>query len=45
MLIGALAGVEMSLGIAGIPHRAGGVQAAMDSLAAAAGGEATRKAA
>ena len=32
MLIGALAGVEMGLRAAGVPHDAGGVQAAMDSL-------------
>jgi alanine-glyoxylate transaminase/serine-glyoxylate transaminase/serine-pyruvate transaminase len=32
MLIGALAGVEMGLRAAGVPHNAGGVQAAMDSL-------------
>ena len=35
MLMGTLAGVEMGLGQAGIPHRKGGVQAAMDYLAAA----------
>jgi alanine-glyoxylate transaminase / serine-glyoxylate transaminase / serine-pyruvate transaminase len=32
MLIGGLSGVEMGLRAAGVPHRAGGVQAAMDSL-------------
>ncbi len=32
MLVGSLAGVEMGLGAAGVPHNAGGVQAAMDSL-------------
>jgi len=32
-LIGALSGVEMSLGLAGVPHSKGGVQAAMDYLA------------
>ncbi len=32
MLIGSLAGVEMGLRAAGVPHLAGGVQAAMDSL-------------
>jgi alanine-glyoxylate transaminase/serine-glyoxylate transaminase/serine-pyruvate transaminase len=37
-LMGTLAGVEMGLALAGVPHRAGGVQAAMDSLRAAAGG-------
>ncbi len=35
-LLGTLAGVEMALGLAGIPHRKGGVQAAMDELAASA---------
>ena len=33
MLMGTLAGVEMGLRAAGVPHKAGGVQAAMDSLA------------
>jgi alanine-glyoxylate transaminase / serine-glyoxylate transaminase / serine-pyruvate transaminase len=32
MLAGTLAGVEMALALAGVPHRAGGVQAAMDAL-------------
>lgn len=32
-LLGALSGVEMSLGLAGVPHAKGGVQAAMDYLA------------
>jgi alanine-glyoxylate transaminase / serine-glyoxylate transaminase / serine-pyruvate transaminase len=32
-IIGALAGVEMSLALAGVPHRKGGVQAAMDCFA------------
>ena len=32
MLMGTLAGVEMGLRAAGVPHRSGGVQAAMDSL-------------
>ena len=36
MLIGTLAGVEMGLGLAGVPHRQGGVQAAMQYLAEAA---------
>ncbi len=35
-IIGALAGVEMGLALAGVPHRAGGVQAAMDYFSAAA---------
>ena len=43
-IIGALAGVEMGLGLAGVPHRKGGVQAAMDYLAAQSRGE-TRAAA
>ena len=34
-IIGALAGVAMGLGLAGVPHRKGGVQAAMDYLAEA----------
>ncbi len=34
-IIGALAGVEMGLEIAGVPHRKGGTQAAMDYFAAA----------
>ncbi len=32
-LIGPLGGIEMGLRIAGVPHRAGGAQAAMDYLA------------
>ncbi len=32
-LMGTLAGVEMGLAVAGVPHRAGGVQAALDYLA------------
>ena len=35
-IIGALAAVEMTLALAGIPHRQGGVQAAMDYLLAVA---------
>lgn len=31
-LVGALSGVEMSFGLAGVPHSKGGVQAAMDYL-------------
>ena len=34
-IIGALAGVEMGLALAGVPHRKGGVQAAMDYFAEA----------
>jgi alanine-glyoxylate transaminase/serine-glyoxylate transaminase/serine-pyruvate transaminase len=33
MLCGTLAGVEMGLAAAGVPHRSGGVQAAMERLA------------
>ncbi|MGE3844588.1 MAG: alanine--glyoxylate aminotransferase family protein [Vicinamibacterales bacterium] len=36
MLAGTLAGVEMGLGLAGVPHRAGGVAAAMSVMAAQA---------
>ena len=32
MLIGALANTEMALALAGVPHKKGGVQAAMDYL-------------
>jgi alanine-glyoxylate transaminase/serine-glyoxylate transaminase/serine-pyruvate transaminase len=35
MLAGTLSGVEMGLGLAGAPHKAGGVQAALKSLAGA----------
>ena len=38
MLLGALAAVEMALGLAGVPHGKGGVAAAMDYLAEAARG-------
>jgi len=34
MLAGTLAGVEMGLEVAGVPHRRGGVQAALDYLSA-----------
>lgn len=44
-IIGALAGVEMALGLANVPHRVGGVQAAMAYLAEAARGTAATKAA
>ena len=37
MLMGTLCGVEMGLGLAGVPHRAGGAQAAMTHLAATRG--------
>jgi alanine-glyoxylate transaminase/serine-glyoxylate transaminase/serine-pyruvate transaminase len=36
MILGALAAVEMSLELAGVPHAKGGVAAAMDVLSAAA---------
>jgi len=32
MLMGALCGVEMGLKLAGVPHKAGGAQGAMDYL-------------
>src|SRR5690606_40450173 len=32
MLMGTLAGIEMTLGLTGVSHERGGVQAAMDSL-------------
>jgi alanine-glyoxylate transaminase / serine-glyoxylate transaminase / serine-pyruvate transaminase len=35
MLAGTLSGIEMGLRLAGVPHRAGGVMAALDSLAPA----------
>jgi len=34
MLLGALAAIELALGDAGVPHKRGGVEAAMDSLRA-----------
>jgi aspartate aminotransferase-like enzyme len=34
MLMGTLCGVEMGLRLAGVPHKKGGAQAAMDYLAA-----------
>ena len=36
MMMGALAGTEMALTLAGVPHKKGGVQAAMDYLVSAA---------
>ena len=46
MLAGTLSGVEMGLALAGVPHRRGGVQAALDHLAATAGtGDARKEAA
>jgi alanine-glyoxylate transaminase/serine-glyoxylate transaminase/serine-pyruvate transaminase len=35
MLMGALANTEMALALAGIPHKKGGVQAAVDYLISA----------
>ena len=35
MLMGTLSGVEMGLRVAGVPHKAGGIMAAIDSLAPA----------
>jgi len=40
MLMGALAGTEMALALAGIPHKKGGAQAAMDYLVSAHGSSA-----
>src|SRR5690606_20998509 len=37
MLAGTLSGVEMGLALAGVPHRAGGVQRALEHLTEAAG--------
>ena len=42
MLAGTLSGVEMGLQLSGAPSRKGGVQAALDYLAAEAGGADTR---
>ena len=36
MLMGTLSGVEMGLGVAGVPHQRGGAQRAMDYLKSAA---------
>jgi alanine-glyoxylate transaminase/serine-glyoxylate transaminase/serine-pyruvate transaminase len=44
MLCGTLAGVEMGLELAGVPHRKGGAQAAMDYLARTAAEELARAA-
>src|SRR5207237_1739844 len=43
MLAGTLAGVEMGLSLAGIPHKKGGVAAALEYLATTAKGLATVK--
>jgi alanine-glyoxylate transaminase/serine-glyoxylate transaminase/serine-pyruvate transaminase len=39
MLVGSLGGVEMALRVAGVPHRDGGVQTAMNLLSKAAASE------
>ncbi|HTQ83239.1 MAG TPA: aminotransferase class V-fold PLP-dependent enzyme, partial [Pseudolabrys sp.] len=44
MLMGALSAVEMSLAIAGVPHKKGGAQAAMDYLISAHGSAARQAA-
>jgi alanine-glyoxylate transaminase/serine-glyoxylate transaminase/serine-pyruvate transaminase len=44
MLCGTLAGVEMGLELAGVPHRKGGAQEAMDYLARTAAAELARAA-
>jgi len=44
MLMGALSAVEMSLAIAGVPHKKGGAQAAMDYLVSAHGSAARQAA-
>ena len=36
-IVGALAATEMALSLAGVPHKKGGVQAAMDYLVSAHG--------
>jgi alanine-glyoxylate transaminase/serine-glyoxylate transaminase/serine-pyruvate transaminase len=41
-LMGTLAGVEMGLAVAGVPHRSGGVDAAMGYLAGNASAEPVR---
>jgi len=43
MLMGTLAGVEMGLELAGVPHKKGGVNAAMEYLTASPGTAATRQ--
>ncbi|OGA21916.1 MAG: serine--glyoxylate aminotransferase [Betaproteobacteria bacterium RIFCSPLOWO2_02_FULL_67_26] len=44
MLLGTLAGIEMGLELAGVPHKKGGVQAAMDYLARGEAAQAAGKA-
>lgn len=43
MLAGTLSGIEMGLALAGVPHRKGGVQAALDYLTGAEAGRAGRE--
>ena len=43
MLMGTLAGVEMGLALAGVPHRKGGLAAAMDFLVAEPAGQAAQQ--
>jgi alanine-glyoxylate transaminase/serine-glyoxylate transaminase/serine-pyruvate transaminase len=43
MLVGTLAGVEMGLELAGVPHRKGGVDAAMEYLTASGAGKAAQQ--
>ena len=43
MLCGTLSGVEMGLELAGIPHRKGGAQAAIDFLAQSASGKSAER--
>lgn len=45
MLMGTLSGVEMGLGVAGVPHQSGGAQRAMDFLKAQAADESSAVAA
>jgi alanine-glyoxylate transaminase/serine-glyoxylate transaminase/serine-pyruvate transaminase len=44
MMVGALAATEMALSLAGVPHKKGGVQAAMDYLVSAHGSSAKQAA-
>jgi len=43
MLMGTLAGIEMGLSLASVPHKKGGVDAAMEYLTAASAGKATQQ--
>jgi alanine-glyoxylate transaminase/serine-glyoxylate transaminase/serine-pyruvate transaminase len=43
MLMGTLAGIEMGLSLAGVPHQKGGVDAAMEYLTAASAGKTTQQ--